>query len=188
MANEQTPFDRQVSATRQRAPGPTRAPHTILLQPADFAYDYSSKPTTPIVVGLREVSVADAERAIGFSKEKSSPDERRIEQMIFIAARGLCDPNDIEKPHPNFECAEDLIRIALTETTIERILAEMSDQKVRSGFLDSEADDDEVHQLGMMLCVDDPFQHIAPSHVAMARRHIRYALNELLDGLEESPD
>ncbi|HWA29115.1 MAG TPA: hypothetical protein VG734_25925 [Lacunisphaera sp.] len=120
--------------------------------------------------------------------EAKTPDAQRQALGVFCVARGICDPNDIEKPHPNFECAEDLIPLALSRVTIDRLLSEIAALVVESGPLETEADDDEVQQLAMMLSIDDPFQHIDPSHVAMARRHIRLALNELLDGYQPTPE
>lgn len=187
-APEPSPYDRQAAQLRSGGRGPTPAPRTTVIRPDEWAYDYDAKATEPIVVGLRELSGADSDRALFVADEvgqKQGEAARKSTLAAYLVARGICDPNDFSQPHPAFETAEDIIPLALSRPTIDRLCAELADLVTERSPLELEADDEEIYQLGIRLLTDAPFENVTPARAGFIRRYLRKALTEFNDAEDE---
>src|SRR6187399_1727094 len=111
---------------------PREAPGRLLMPLDAFATAWESRPSEPVLLGLRFVSARDRieirkevhERmtAPGFTPDGSSYEETaEMMLMRLFVARGLCDPNDALKAHPVLPFAHEQVWFALTDGGVRLI-------------------------------------------------------------------
>jgi len=177
-------FERQIASKRPINSNITRASKTVTIRPEEFLYSWSSRPSSPIVVGLRLLSIQDQESGHQDSLNAGpdgSPEYRRA-AIAFAVARGICDPNDVTKPHPLLEFAEDMVPAALSRGTIDRLFDELEKLAIEVVPLFAEITPEELLELNEILMAEDPFENMSMDRAARVRRYLRFALNELLEG------
>lgn len=162
---------------------------SVKLEVADFSDTWSKKPRSAVVVGLRLLSGSDenvaretAARAALEVSDREMQVERFNDALRSMAvALAICDPNDIEKSHPLFPMAEDSVPEALTSRATARLFEELERLHLESSPIFPEADDEEIHQLAVLLSADEPLAGLSASAAARLRKYLWFALSELID-------
>lgn len=177
-------FERQIATIKPFEQAVTRPPRTTIIKPEEWSSSWEKRPATPIVVGLRLLSASDVETAeLEAQKAAENGGERAYHEtgVAFTVARGICDPNNVAKPHPRLEFAEDMVPLALNKRTIARLFDELERLAVDTVPIYAEATEENIRDLCIILSVDDPFADIDPVRAARARRYLKFALDELID-------
>ena len=147
-----------------------RAPRAhVLLPPEAFEETWSQRPTSPVAIGLRALSVGDlascrleAEReASGVYNERPEHATPMIDVLVEqyneillceLAARCCCNPNDVTLPY--FDNAAVTIRLAVTSEGLRRIWDEYTLMVKGSGVEMAPANDAEVTLFGRAMRSD----------------------------------
>lgn len=143
-------------AAKRRAPG-----KTIVLPLAVFADKWDRCPDSPVCVGLRQMSEGDKTKARGEAERladevhpRGGPDWVDCYNdalMRQVAALGICDPNDVKRPSDLLPFAEEEVRFALTSFGARFIFEELQRYEIEVSPLESEATDEELARLVMLL-------------------------------------
>lgn len=183
-------FQRKVAGPAGTQPrlAPTPAPKTLTLHPEQFASTWTKRPTEPITIGLRVTSERDREgasiealRSINERKLDDEEQDRCIESVYarIIAARGICDPNNVLSPHPLLPLPDDQIARAFPTSTIRMLFDEIDMLNVAQSPGYSEASDEEIAKLCDILTLDDsPLDALPPMRAARMRRLLWAVLTE----------
>lgn len=176
-------FERQIRQQNPVNRATTRPPKTITIHPHEFLYSWDARPSSPIIVGLRLLSVSDqdAGHAEALREGEEGSSEYRTTALAFAVARGICDPNDVSRAHPTLEFAEDMVPAALSQPTIARIFDEIEKLAVETVPLFTEATDADLRELAQLLSSDDPFEDMSPARARRVRRYLKFALSEFTD-------
>lgn len=154
-------------------------PRTMRLEPGDFAGTYARRPTSDIMVGLRVYSEADCRTAEAEADKQTTPEAANQVLLGIAVARALCDPNDVNAPHPTFPLAEDIVPIALTPRAIKRIFDEVERLHVDQSPGFPEATDEDLVELAGALLPEKPFAALSPIEQKRCRRYVRFVLDAL---------
>lgn len=168
---------------------------TLVLQPWVFADTWERRPAEPVCIGLRLMSDGAKGRArteasrIALESHEADFEmylDARNDLLVRLAvAHGICDPNDVTKPHPLLPYAEDEVRDALSSRGARFIHDALYRYQVESSPLCPEATDEELDEL--MTAIDDGTIDDLPRHrAALVRRFMGYALEEIRRALEEA--
>lgn len=145
-----------------------RAPLCIeRIPPSAFADEWDARPADDIVVGLRLLSESDilnAQReaakvaAASYAGEDGKPfdmdsltDDFNDRLVCEAVARAMCDPNDVDAPHPLFPAAQDMLPYALTPPAIRFLWDRLHAATVSGSPVVLPAEDEHVLRLGKML-------------------------------------
>jgi hypothetical protein len=150
------------------------------LEPGDFAGTWSLRPTGDVMVGLRVYSESDCRTAEAEAAKQETPEAANAVLLGIAVARALCDPNDVNSPHPTFPLAEDIVPIALTPNAIRRIFDEVERLHVEQSPAFPEATDEELMELAGALLPEQPFRGLVATDARRCRRYARF----LLDAIE----
>lgn len=179
----------------QRKKASRPAPTTLVLQPWVFADQWEGRPTEPVCVGLRLMSEAQKGQARG-EAERVAREMHELDYELYLEARddflvrfavahGVCDPNDVTKPHPILPYAEDQVRDALTPRGARFIHDALYRFHVASSPLSPEATEEDLDDL--MAAIDEGvLADLSPSREALVRRFLGYALEEIRRSQEEA--
>lgn len=161
----------------------------ITIEPGLFASSWAKRPPATIALGLRTLSEADVDSAEKQAERRAAeyvakPDEYlRVynhELMCCAVARGICDPNNTDKPAPFLEYPEDTVPKALTPAGLRYIFDALEQALVESSPIYGEATDAEVLALADGLR-DGALSGLSPALAARARRFLKFILNDLQD-------
>ncbi len=165
-------------AAKRRAPG-----KTIVLPLAVFADEWDRRPDAPVCVGLRQMSEGDKTKARGEAERLADEVHPRGGEgwvdcyndalMRQVAALGICDPNDVKRPSEVLPFAEEEVRFALTGFGARFIFEELQRYEIEVSPLESEATDEEIARLIVLL--EDHAHALTGPH----RRLLRAILEEL---------
>lgn len=176
---------------------PRRAPaRTVTIRPDDFADEFASKPSSNIVAGLRLLSADEMEGTDEIASKKTrerfdnpESDEavafynRRVQE--WAVSRALCDPNDVQKPHPTFPMAEQQVPVALTAPAIARLWDELERLAVEVSPLHPEADEESLMTLSDLLNAPDFLETLPPVVASRVRRFAQFILDDVAAHLPE---
>lgn len=169
------------------------APKTVDLEPDDFAHEWSERPMTTLVVGMRLVSERDIENARQFAIDRAvrmhpNPGDDRIDcyndsLMAAIVGRALCQHDDASQAF--FGMPEDDAAQALTPEGIRRIFHAYDAMKIELAPGAPEADDEELMELSSLLLSDEAWGQLPVAKAKRLRRFCREVLDELSPEIRE---
>jgi hypothetical protein len=162
----------------------------IVLRQEHWASTFSDRPENPIQVGLRLLSIDDQDAIRHIANQASieaitaGGDPKAAAQsamLIATIARAICHQRDARRAHERFECADDLLPIALTKEALTWIFDELEKLVIESSPIFGESTDDEI----VVLC--DMLQNGAmarlteadPTRAARVRRYLDFVLTEI---------
>jgi hypothetical protein len=181
-------FQRKLEVSGQGRPALIQASKTLELKPEHFSSTWHARPTEPVLVGLRITSERDREgasiealRSINERKLTDEEQDRCIESVYarIIAARGICDPNNVLAAHPLLPLPDDQIARAFPTSTIRWLFDELHVLNISQSPSYSEATPEEVAKLCDILTLDsDPIAELEPKRAALVRRLLWAVLTE----------
>jgi hypothetical protein len=162
---------------------------TLELEPSAFAPTWEKAPRSKICIGLRGVSDGDESTARAEAEKLAREDYKHEDQdnyidcfndllMRNIVARGICDPNDVTKPHPTFKNAETRVRY-LTPASVRYLYEELERLQLETSPLHPEATDDEIAKLVDALFGGQALTKLPEPQARRVRKLLRYVLEEL---------
>lgn len=167
----------------------------LTLPPTIWATTWDSKPMGNVAIGLRLLSEADLVTATAESvreAEKLYPDggdefvvARNGFLLRWMIARGICDPNNADKPSEILPLAEDMVRDALTDRGARWLFEEIERYHAEVSPIHRPVTDEELRTLAQLLSVDSPFEGFDPVVEVMCRRLLSFVLQELDETAEE---
>lgn len=169
------------AAQRKDKPAPLRI---VTLEPSAWA---KGAPKTKVALGLRCLSHRELTTAQGEAWKEARSGGREGEEvterfnevlMAWTVAYACTDPNDASKPY--FEFAHIEVREKLRPETIRRLWDELEAAQAGSSPLLPPADDDELAELGAMLCGQEPLGNLTPAQALRLRRWARLMLEQLV--------
>lgn len=145
---------------KARPPG-----RTLVLEPWVFADDWDSKPKAAICVGLVRMSEtskstarADAEKLADELHPRRGPNwiDAFNDQLIRqVVAHGICDPNDVDKPSPTLQMAQDMVGHALTSSGARFIFDAIDRYEIETSPIGVPISQDETARLCALLANAD---------------------------------
>lgn len=173
---------------QQRAEG-EKPGRVVTVPPTVWATTWEKKPAGNVAIGLRLLSEADLVTATAESVKEATqlfPDggddfieSRNGFLLRWMIARGICDPNDADKPSEILPLAEDMVRDALTAAGARWLYEELERYSAEVSPIHRPIDDDQLRVLSQLLSVDDPFADFDPIAELMCRRLLGHVLQEL---------
>lgn len=167
-----------------------RAPAcSVVLEPWAFRDDWSAKPGEPVAVGIRLIGDMEKTQArIDAAKfSRSAHEEQDVELAVDayndalmrqMAAKALCDPNDVTRPVELLQFPEDDVERALTSRGARFIFEAVCRYEVESSPLNPEADQDDIEELSDLLLLN-AIESLPSARQLAARKLARYLLDEL---------
>lgn len=163
----------------QRAPGTT-----LILEPWVFADRWSNKPAEPVCVGLRLLGDIEKTKARQLAEElakETHPDGGANWIECFndciirqVAALGMCDPNNVSRPHELFPYAEAQVSEALTSPGALFIFEAIDRYEIGASPIGVAAGADEIQALAALL------PNVRPDEMPKGlRRLLSYVVDEL---------
>lgn len=178
-------------AQQKAKPGEKPKPaRVVVLEPSAWA---QNAPKTKVALGLRplaqgELMTSQAEawkEARSNGREGEAAEERFNEALLcWVVAFATTDPNDAGKPY--FEFGNEQVREQLHSDTIRRLWDELELAKAATSPLLPAATDEELAELGALLCGEAPLEGLDPAKALRVRRWARVLL-EHLDAVEPAP-
>jgi hypothetical protein len=177
----------QQKAKLGEKPRPARI---VTLEPSAWAHN---APKTKVALGLRplaqtELMTSQAEawkEAHANGREGEAAEERFNEALLcWVVGFATTDPNDASKPF--FEFGNEQVREQLRPETIRRLWDELELAKAATSPLLPAATDEELAELGALLCGEAPLEGLDPAKALRVRRWARVLL-EHLDAIELDP-
>lgn len=167
----------------------------LTLPPSIWATTWESKPIGNVAIGLRLLSEADLVTATAESVREATQlfpdggedfiDSRNGFLLRWMIARGICDPNNADKPSEILPLAEDMVRDALTDRGAKWLYEEIERYAAEVSPIHRPVTDDELRTLSQLLSVDEPFEGCDPIVELMCRRLLGFVLLELDETAEE---
>lgn len=167
---------------------PKNPGRTMVLASWVFADDWADKPQGDVCIGLKlmpEGAKADArqkaeELALNMHPKGgvNAVDAFNDGLMRLMVAFAMCDPNDVTLPWSGMQLAEDEVHLALTSRGARFIYEAIERYEVESSPLNPELTDEEIDELVDAL-EGGRLSLIVISRAKLARRFLRYALDEL---------
>lgn len=166
----------------------TPAPKTLALEPHHFVSTWNLKPLQKTLIGLRvppekdfEGAAIEARRAVAAKTLEEDGREEAFDRAYarILVARGICDPDNVNVPHPTVPLPDDQIARAFSPATIRWLFDEIDKLHVEQSPGYAEATDEEVARLSSVLSLDDCFADLNPQQEARVRRYIGFVLSEL---------
>lgn len=163
---------------------------TVVLRDHHWASTFGDKPANPIQVGLRLLSIDDKDvvrqvaskaAADAISQDLDPQIAAHKAMLITTVARAICSPKDVKRGHDFFQCADDMLQIALTEESLKWLFDELESLTVSFSPVFSEATPDEIAEL----CADladgalDRLAETDPTRAARVRRYLDFVITEL---------
>jgi hypothetical protein len=158
------------------------------LEPKHFVSTWNLRPLQKTVIGLRvptekdfEGAAIDARRSVAARTLDDSGQEEAFDRAYarILVARGICDPENVSAPHPTVPLPDDQIARAFTPATIRWLFDELDKLHVEQSPGYSEATEEEVARLSVILSMDAPFDGLDPTREARVRRYVNFVLTEL---------
>lgn len=177
---------RQTLETVARLP-----PHVVVLAPSEWADTWSDRPETPVPVGLRLISETDASLCRAEAARKAwdlhagdEDEEGRAEAyngalMALALARAICQPEDVTARFFETGLAEDMVGLAWTSETVERLFGELEALHIRESPCAPELGAAECEALGRALASGVAWECVEGGRARRARRLLA-AVIELL--------
>jgi hypothetical protein len=141
---------------KQRPPG-----RTLVLETWVFADDWESRPKAAVCVGLVRMSEQskttarhDAEKTADELHPRGGANwidcfnDHLIRQVV---AHGICDPNDVDKPSPTLQMAQDMVGHALTSRGARFIFDAIDRFEIETSPIGVAANREEVERLCELL-------------------------------------
>lgn len=163
------------------------APRIVQLPPNCFADDWPNKPTETMECGLKLISEGDIEKArISALEWAQSTIKESVEDRIdsyndaimrMILARATCMPNNVMEPF--FTLPEENFRDALTVDAVKLLWHEYDVLKTESCNYISEADEDDLAELSLLLMDQDAWEKLPVAKFKRLRRLAKHVLEEL---------
>jgi hypothetical protein len=160
-------------ASRGMSSAPMPAARTETLEPSAWLEEAESKPVAAIVIGLRTPNDKDYQTAL------AEPDDTAI--MMSIVSVGICDPNDVRRPHPSFPMPDIQIR-ALKPATIRYLFDRIESLHIETSPSVPLATDEELFILGDALETGTALDRLTAVNPAAAAR-VRRLATALFDAL-----
>ena len=161
----------------------------LTVPPTVWATTWDKKPAGNVAIGLRLLSEADLVTATAESVKEAARlfpnggddfiESRNGFLLRWMIARGICDPNNAEKPSEILPLAEDMVREALTDRGARWLYEEIERYDAEVSPIHRPITDDELRVLSQLLSVDDPFADFDPISELMCRRLLGHVLQEL---------
>lgn len=164
------------------------APKALTLDPKHFVATWNLRPLLPTRIGIRVPPEKDFEGAAIEARRsaaaKTIGDDGQTEAFDrayarILVARGICDPDNVNAPHPTVPLPDDQIARAFTPATIRWLFDEIDKLHVEQSPCYAEATDEEVTRLSSILTLDDRFADLNPQQEARVRRYLDFVLTEL---------
>lgn len=143
-------------------------------------------PKGKVALGLRSLSqsetmTAQAEawkEALAGGREGEAAEERHNEALLcWVVGFAATDPNDADKPY--FEFGDTDVRERLTSAAIRRLWDELELAVAGVSPLIHPATDEELGDLGALLCGESPLAPLDPAQALRVRRWARVLLDLL---------
>lgn len=179
-------------AQQKSRPGELPSPaRIVVLEPSAWAQD---APKTKVALGLRpltqgELMTSQAEawkEAHAHGRQGEAAEERFNEALLcWVVGFATTDPNNASKPY--FEFGNEQVRAQLRPDTVRRLWDELELAKAQTSPLLPAATDEELAELGAMLCAEAPLEALPPARALRVRRWARVLL-EHLDPADPGPE
>lgn len=164
------------------------APKKLTIEPTHFAASWHLRPTERVEIGLRVPPERDFEGAA--VEARKSVDGRSIDEQgqpeaferayaRILVARAVCDPDNVNAPHPNLPLPDDQIARAFPPATIHWLFDEVDRLHVEQSPGYTEASDDDLRSLSDLLSTDDPLGGLSLLRANRVRRYIDLILTEI---------
>lgn len=156
----------------------------VLLEPSAFR---TKPPKAKVAIGLRLLSQQEVMTAQAESWKEARQGEREGEAMIerfneallcWVVATAACDPNNAAKPY--FEFADIEVRERLTTDAIRHLWDRFEMAQAAASPLTPPVSDEELANLGVLLCGDAPLAQLNPAHELRVRRWARVMFDLLV--------
>jgi hypothetical protein len=155
-----------------------RAPAAVVvLAPSEWVATWKDAPRAPVAVGLRllseeETLTADAEatkEAIRGGRQTDDAVRRYNEALLcWIIGFAACDPNDATAPF--FAFGDSDVRAAFPPATVRRLWEELELAATASSPSAPVATDEDLADLGMLLCCTTPLSGLSTQEATRARK------------------
>lgn len=167
------------------------APGTITLNPDDFKSEYSKRPQSPVVVGLRILSERDTQQTIDEATKKAAEANPESElkraadfekqALVEYVSRVLCSPNDVTEAAEGFDRAVYDVPAALNPVAIRRIYDAAEKLVYDSSPLMRQITDEEAAELAIELEAGSLalLDSVDSARGKRARKYLRLVLDEL---------
>jgi len=163
---------------------------TVVIRAEHWASTFGDAPANPIKVGLRLLSIEDQE-TIRQVANKAALDAINADLdaqiaahnavLVTTVARAICSAKDARRGHDFFSSPDDLLPIALTESSLKWLFDEVEKLTVECSPIFSEADDNDVADVCAALS-DGALNRLTesdPVKAARVRRYLDFVLTEL---------
>lgn len=140
---------------------------TLILEPWVFADDWSSKPSSPVCVGLRlmaeihkSTARADAEKAadeLHPSRGVDWIDAYNDAAMRQVVAMGICDPNDVDKVAPILQLPQEQVKFALSTRGVKFLFEAIDRYEIEASPIGMPAEKRDCERLAQKLAAVDPY-------------------------------
>lgn len=164
------------------------APKTLTLDPAHFVATWGLRPLQKTLIGLRvppekdfEGAAIEARRSVATKTLGDDGHEEAFDRAYarILVARGICDPENVNAPHPTVPLPDDQIARAFPPATIRWLFDEIDKLHIEQSPGYAEATDEEVSRLSDILSMDAPFAELDRHQEARVRRYINFVLTEI---------
>lgn len=166
---------------RNGSSAPMPAARIETLKPDAWLEELDGRPLASVTVGLRTPNDRDYDAALKRDTDKDI--------MLYLVARGLCDPKDCRAAHPAFPMPDDQIPVQLKPATIRYLFDRIEQLHLETSPTIPLASDEELFLLGDALQLGDQLTALEQGNVVAANRVRRLAsvLIEAL-GIETLPE
>jgi hypothetical protein len=179
-------FERKLAAAR--GPGAQAAPKVVALEPHHFVSAWHLRPAERVLFGLRvpceqefEGALIEARRVVSAITVADEDRDEAFERAYLrvVVARAVCDPNNVNAPHPTVPLPDDQVAVAFPPATIRWLFDELDRLHIEQSPSYSAATDEEVARLCAVLALDGAIDELEPLPAARVRRYVSFILAEL---------
>jgi hypothetical protein len=156
---------------RNGSSAPMPAARIETLKPDAWLEEFDGRPLASVIVGLRTPNDRDYDAALKRDTDKDI--------LLYLVARGLCDPKDCRAAHPAFPMPDDQIPVQLKPATIRYLYDRIEQLHLETSPVVPQADDNEIILLGLNLQAGDLLDALPPAKQARVRRLATHLIEAL---------